>query len=600
MTVIHFYFLFPDNDISSEHLHTFSENDVQDLFKKFMDRMHVRRFLSTYNQKINCNDYDASSSTTSSLETSQNSSSASLEENQEMSEDPEDLVDDPDRRKKEANLPKSSENCVTRSSCPYTSQQMLDRKLQRGHPNESQKFFANLLRDCAKGANLWKTAPCLSSISSSRRNVFYEAMFRVAPNLEAKKRDVWQRLAQTLQNRRKYLRDKITGRIRSSTPKKVPESSGSECCNKIALGGKVILLDSARKEIGQGILILGNERSMFAEIALKATKLDANSVSIPDYELPEPVCINGSVHTTLSSALKNSVIKWRMDRLSPDPSGNRRKSTETDPCPSGSKRSSAESGSGSCHSDRLYMSSSKPKTSTETGRPKPTETVTMATMPTSKPNNVVKGKKSTESHTMPTSKPSQAEKGKKSTASHTIPTTKPSHAEKGKKSTESQLSHAMPTSKPSHAEEGKKSAASPTMPTSKPSHAEEGNTSIKFKAFVLMEWGGGKYYWGIVQTADFTNDYIVRNCTKPCGKKGDTAQEIINSCSSSSLPCKLSNTDFEVNPDESFGVWKLPSTNQMMSLEPCTGSKYGKICMKDINSHMEVFQEKLDNYEKKV
>lgn len=97
------------------------------------------------------------------------------------------------------------------STVPYTAVEMLEKKEKRGKPSPAQLYFRNLLRDAAVSAAVWEHAPTLGEITVAQRIAFFKA-FEAAPELLLDKRELWRRLGESLQNRRKYLLDKGKGK----------------------------------------------------------------------------------------------------------------------------------------------------------------------------------------------------------------------------------------------------------------------------------------------------------------------------------------------------------------------------------------------------
>ncbi|KAK7105018.1 uncharacterized protein [Littorina saxatilis] len=94
----------------------------------------------------------------------------------------------------------------------YTAQEILSKKSQRSRPNGAQKLGSILIRNAAQQANLWSDPPHLRSISQPQRQEFLNSVYRIAPHIRDYEHLLWQRLSETLQNRRKYLLDKKLGK----------------------------------------------------------------------------------------------------------------------------------------------------------------------------------------------------------------------------------------------------------------------------------------------------------------------------------------------------------------------------------------------------
>ncbi|GAB1598732.1 uncharacterized protein LOC115212324 [Argonauta hians] len=94
----------------------------------------------------------------------------------------------------------------------FTAEELLRRKVRRGRPTEAQRLGRSLLREAATTAKIWHRAPPLKMISPEKKDIFFRYICRAAPQLNQHKQFVWIRLGEALQNRRKYLSDKESGR----------------------------------------------------------------------------------------------------------------------------------------------------------------------------------------------------------------------------------------------------------------------------------------------------------------------------------------------------------------------------------------------------
>ena len=94
----------------------------------------------------------------------------------------------------------------------YSVDEMLAKKQRWCKASSAQLFFTTLIRDAAAVANIWENPPLLSELTQNQRDIFFTKVFERAPLLVPKQRDVWKRLGECLQNRRKYLLDKQTGK----------------------------------------------------------------------------------------------------------------------------------------------------------------------------------------------------------------------------------------------------------------------------------------------------------------------------------------------------------------------------------------------------
>ena len=108
----------------------------------------------------------------------------------------------------------------------FSAQEILSKKGQRSRPNNAQKLGSILIRTAAQQANLWSAPPHLRSISQPQKQEFLRCVYHVAPHIREYEHLLWQRLSETLQNRRKYLLDKKLGK-RGFSSSGQPASSSS-------------------------------------------------------------------------------------------------------------------------------------------------------------------------------------------------------------------------------------------------------------------------------------------------------------------------------------------------------------------------------------
>ena len=109
----------------------------------------------------------------------------------------------------------------------YKAHEILSKKGQRSRPNGAQKLGSILIRNAAQQANLWSDPPHLRSISQPQRQEFLNSVYRIAPHIREYEHLLWQRLSETLQNRRKYLLDKKLGKRGFSGSNQSTSSSSS-------------------------------------------------------------------------------------------------------------------------------------------------------------------------------------------------------------------------------------------------------------------------------------------------------------------------------------------------------------------------------------
>ena len=148
-------------------------------------------------------------------------------------------------------------NSMKISSAKFTSQQLLERKRGKVKSSEALSFFNNLLKDAAVAAKLWITPPPpLNDISRKKRELFFKVIEDSLPGvLTCQQHEVWKRLGEHLQNRRKYLKDKADGKRskRLSSDNKSPESRAFETF--LRPGDLVTLTNRNKKVVGTGLFL---------------------------------------------------------------------------------------------------------------------------------------------------------------------------------------------------------------------------------------------------------------------------------------------------------------------------------------------------------
>ena len=276
-------FFFPENGVTKEMLLQFQENDISDLFKNFSDRFTIRRYIKNIKSLTPMESENSELFCKSDMETDSLNSMEGDSKNMEESV----FVTSPLESEKSR-------------SCEFTADAMLEKKERRGKPTAAQLYFHNLIRDSASSAKIWKKTPHLNQISTTRKQVFLTTVIEAAPQLKSKEREIWRRLGIALQNRRKYMNDKESGK-RKTTPTDKAEYA------QIEIGDHVDLLTRDQsKAIGNGVVIKIDQ--MYSDVVLKECQPSA----VPnDLELPEPV--DGL--TKLADTLIKRIIKWRTCRL---------------------------------------------------------------------------------------------------------------------------------------------------------------------------------------------------------------------------------------------------------------------------------------------
>lgn len=89
-------------------------------------------------------------------------------------------------------------------------------------------------------------------------------------------------------------------------------------------------------------------------------------------------------------------------------------------------------------------------------------------------------------------------------------------------------------------------------------------------SFVLMEWAKGALFWGVKRGLPMLDDMVVQNCSKSCGKISDK-QVDFEAIFENTKVSKLSNSDYQVNPDMSFLVLEVPK-DEFLLLQKSSGS----------------------------
>ncbi|XP_060072419.1 uncharacterized protein LOC132552275 [Ylistrum balloti] len=108
---------------------------------------------------------------------------------------------------------------VSSSISRFSGEELLGKKPVRGRPTEAQRLGTVLIRNAAQSVRIWDSAPLWKDITHEKRDGFMQYVISTAPQLAAYSELVWNRLREALQNRRKYLLDKETGRrVLKSSP----------------------------------------------------------------------------------------------------------------------------------------------------------------------------------------------------------------------------------------------------------------------------------------------------------------------------------------------------------------------------------------------
>lgn len=121
----------------------------------------------------------------------------------------------------------SSTTSVSSILTPITKfnvDEMLRKKAIRTKSNSAQTYFNSLMKDAMKATKLWKNPLTLQDITSRKKEEFHTIIESHVPALKSKRSEIWRRVGEHLQNRRKYLKDKSTGKRQKFLARKVDTS----------------------------------------------------------------------------------------------------------------------------------------------------------------------------------------------------------------------------------------------------------------------------------------------------------------------------------------------------------------------------------------
>lgn len=104
----------------------------------------------------------------------------------------------------------------------FSADALLEKKCIRSKPNEAQHLGSLAIRNAAQVAQIWDNPPVLREISGEKKEQFVKSLLSFAPQLADRMDMVWIRLREALQNRRKYLSDKETGKRQTKTQRPSP------------------------------------------------------------------------------------------------------------------------------------------------------------------------------------------------------------------------------------------------------------------------------------------------------------------------------------------------------------------------------------------
>ncbi|XP_061180209.1 uncharacterized protein LOC133188730 [Saccostrea echinata] len=131
----------------------------------------------------------------------------------------------------------------------YSAEALLERKSIRSKPNEAQHLGSLAIRNAAQVAQIWDNPPVLREIPNEKRETFVNSLLAFAPQLADTIDMVWVRLREALQNRRKYLSDKETGKRQTKAYRSNPyekRKSNSPILLKVTEAGSLIDLTETK------------------------------------------------------------------------------------------------------------------------------------------------------------------------------------------------------------------------------------------------------------------------------------------------------------------------------------------------------------------
>lgn len=102
--------------------------------------------------------------------------------------------------------------------CPYSFEDLLERKPKTGSATPATHYFLAVLRQAATETGLWGPAPAMKDIPQAKRDAFLGAMSKRLNGIEKYQGEIFKRLAMALQNRRKYKRERRRSKPKKSQP----------------------------------------------------------------------------------------------------------------------------------------------------------------------------------------------------------------------------------------------------------------------------------------------------------------------------------------------------------------------------------------------
>jgi hypothetical protein len=104
----------------------------------------------------------------------------------------------------------------------FSADALLEKKSIRSKPNEAQYLGSLAIRNAAQVAQIWDNPPILRRISGETKEQFMKSLLAFAPQLADRMDMVWIRLHEAIQNRRKYLSNKETGKRQTKSQQPNP------------------------------------------------------------------------------------------------------------------------------------------------------------------------------------------------------------------------------------------------------------------------------------------------------------------------------------------------------------------------------------------
>jgi hypothetical protein len=311
---------FSENKFTRDMVKSFAEEDILE-FKGLRDRFLLRRFKSVIStgtsldtSSTSCGHGNTAQSNQETTDDDHNTSMTDIDDdhNTSMTDIDDDNMSttdiDDDHNMSTTDIDDHHKTTDHDAAAKFTTEDLLCKQGKGVKGNRAQVFFNTLLKDSANSANIWKKAPKLSEISERKKEIFLESISRVAPQLKWKREQVWHRLGEHLQNRRKYVKDKECGKrvVQSKSPKS--SQTSTSLGSTFRQGDNVNLMNKAKTQVIAKGIFLSRKDGMFSELVLTTVLHDPSS---DEMELPAPV----GTKTTLSKDLIKTIILWKTERL---------------------------------------------------------------------------------------------------------------------------------------------------------------------------------------------------------------------------------------------------------------------------------------------